>query len=133
MRRLSSASHPDPTRRRQTAVMSRLVKVFLVLALVVPVSAYVAGSLAASSADEPADHTPVIIQDAVPGDSGTDSPTTDATPTNGDDRDDDRDDDSPSVDKNQPTVVTPKPTPVDDDDDDERDDRERDDDSRDDD
>ena len=44
----------------------------LLLAVVVPVTAYVAGSLTAPGAPAPADHSPVILRDAP-----TDAPTTD--------------------------------------------------------
>lgn len=44
--------------------MGPLPKVLLLLALVVPVTAYVAGSLASPGAPPPADHSPVILRDA---------------------------------------------------------------------
>ena len=44
--------------------MSSWVKTLVVLALVVPMTAYVAGSLVSSSSYEPSDRRPVIIQDA---------------------------------------------------------------------
>ncbi len=52
--------------------MSRLAKVLLLMALVVPVTAYVAGSLASAGNPVPADHSPVILRDAP--DRGTSGP-----------------------------------------------------------
>jgi hypothetical protein len=84
--------------------MGRVTKVLLLLAVVVPVTAYVAGSLASPGAPAPADHSPVILRD-----SPTDAPTTDpAAPQRGG--------------GGEARVVTPKPTPVGEDDDDEWDD-----------
>ncbi|WP_193613112.1 hypothetical protein [Nocardioides lijunqiniae] len=118
--------------------MSRLWKVVLTLGLVLPVAAFVAGSLAASSADEPAPRETILIQDASPSSSPTTRPS--PTPTgrpsptgSGDDRGD-----------RPPRVVTPEPNRADgggsgrgsggDDGDDDRDDRDDDgDDDRDDD
>ncbi len=86
------------------APMGRVTKVLLLLAVVVPVTAYVTGSLASPGAPAPADHSPVILRDAP-----TDPPTTDpATPPRGG--------------GGEARVVTPKPTPVGEDDDDEWDD-----------
>lgn len=131
--------------------MSRTLKILLGLALIVPMAAYVVGSLVASSADAPADRSPVIIQDAPQdaGESATPRKKKGEGPTNaprgtkrGPDSDgDDRngaDDRREVKGDNPPTVVTPKPTPVggdddDDDNDDRDDDRDDDDDDRDDD
>lgn len=91
--------------------MSSWVKALIVLALVVPMTAYVAGSLSSSSAREPADRGPVIIKDA-PSPTSPDAPTVP--------------EDGPETprDENEARVVTPQPTAVDDDDDDnEADDR----------
>ena len=52
--------------------MGQVTRVLLLLAVVVPVTAYVAGSLASPGAPAPADHSPVILRDAP-----TDAPTTD--------------------------------------------------------
>jgi hypothetical protein len=96
--------------------MGRVAKVLVLLALVVPLTAYVAGALA-SSGVEPADHRPVILQDA-PDEPASTEPTAPAGPTS--DRDPGgrspgtRDDDS-----DRARVVTPQPTPVGEDDDDE--------------
>ena len=114
--------------------MGRATEVLLLLAVVVPVTAYVAGSLAQPGAPAPADHSPVILRDA-PGDAPDGpSPARPAAPPpgrevgGGDSRDGAR-------------VVAPRPTPVGEDDDDEQDDdgpddddtdQERDDDARDD-
>jgi hypothetical protein len=99
--------------------MGQLTKVLVLLALVVPVTAYVAGALA-SPGVEPADHSPVILRDAP-------------------DEDDRRSSRSRDEGGDKARVVTPRPTPVgededdweddgpDDDETDERDDDERDD------
>ena len=112
--------------------MGPLAKVLLVLALVVPVAAYVAGSLASSSGPGPADRGPVILDDRStttrPGpareaqqgtgnrpERGTPQPGRTPTPSRGG---------GGSGDEPQPEarVVTPLPTPVGEDDDDEWDD-----------
>lgn len=56
--------------------MGPVTKVLLLLALVVPVTAYVAGSLASSGSPAPTDHSPVILRD---GSSDADEPTPDTT------------------------------------------------------
>ena len=43
--------------------MSTVWKVIVALALVLPIGAFVAGSLVSSSADEPADRDPVILRE----------------------------------------------------------------------
>ncbi|WP_107772885.1 hypothetical protein [Nocardioides sediminis] len=117
--------------------MSGWVKALVVLALVVPMTAYVAGSLVSSRSYDPSDRAPVIIQDAPasspdparardrrekrrpsprPGASPATSPGTGAQTSRGatpDGQDD--------VEDNDATVVTPQPRPVDDDDDDDDD------------
>jgi hypothetical protein len=96
--------------------MSRLTRVLLVVALVVPPVAYLAGSLAGPGGPEPADRGPVILRDATP--TTTPAP----TPPAGDRQDQ----------QGPARVVTPVPTPVGEDGDDQWDD-ERDDDGPDDD
>jgi hypothetical protein len=98
--------------------MSTPVKAMLAVALIVPLVAYVAGSLAASGADTPDRQGPVIINDVVPTTStptptpSTPSPTRDNAPQKERPENDDV------------RVVTPTPKPIDDDDDDdERDER----------
>ena len=110
--------------------MGQVTKVLLLLAVVVPVTAYVAGSLASPGSPPPADHSPVILRDA-PDDV---SPATDRTAppparqprsTPRPDPDDERDDRpgrEPGRGDDDARVVTPQPTPVGEDDDDERDD-----------
>lgn len=95
--------------------MSRVTRVLLLVALVVPVLAYVVGSLAAPGGPEPADRGPVILRDAPT----TPSPTspTPAEPPGDDGRPTRRDDQ-----QGEARVVTPAPTPVGEDDDDEWDD-----------
>ena len=64
MRDLSWSSHRPSINDRDSEDMSSWVKTLVVLALVVPMTAYVAGSLVSSSSYEPSDRRPVIIQDA---------------------------------------------------------------------
>jgi len=116
------------------APMGQVTRVLLLLAVVVPVTAYVAGSLASPGAPAPADHSPVILRDAP-----TDAPTTDPATTDpaapppggkspGTPRPDpDGPDGGPAQDAqrgdgDEARVVTPAPTPVGEDDDDEWDD-----------
>jgi hypothetical protein len=124
--------------------MGRLSRVLVLAAFVVPVVAYVAGSLAVPGGPEPVDRGPVILHDR-PSPTSTSTPATEPTP-------DPRPGPSPSDDRierhGDARVVTPLPTPVgedeagerdddgpddDDSDTDERRDQERDDDERDDD
>lgn len=57
--------------------MKTLWKTLLALALLVPMAAYVAGSLVASAADDPTPRPPIVIKDA----ERPASPTSDPTPT----------------------------------------------------
>lgn len=132
--------------------MSSLLKSFLVLAVVLPVSAYVFGSLVASSTDRPDERAPVVLLDAPSADQdeskgkkadGKSGKKAENKPAkhSGPGSDDDgtsgnnsgggsEGDDSPKVKETQPAVVaTPKPTPVDDDWDDDDDERDETDDS----
>ena len=114
---------------RTITPMGQVTKVLLLLAVVVPVTAYVTGSLASPGAPAPADHSPVILRDAP-----TDAPATDpaAPPPGGrspgtprpdpDGPDGGPGQDAQPGDGDEARVVTPKPTPVGEDDDDERDD-----------
>ncbi|QIK76062.1 hypothetical protein [Nocardioides piscis] len=117
--------------------MSAWLKTLLVLALIVPMTAYVVGSLVASGSGQPADRGPVIIRDAPssapprPDDVRVErredvndraaSPRP-ARPTSGGDDDADdgvpADDDRNDRNEGKARVVTPQPTSVDDDDDD---------------
>ena len=107
--------------------MSTLWKVAIGLALVLPMLAYVAGSLVASGSTDLPRHDPVVIRDAPLQPTSTPPTLTPRPDPDPDDEDDDTDDDDV-------VVVTPKPTRVDDDDGDDRDDRDdRDDDDTDDD
>lgn len=63
MRVLSSGSHPGPIAADHGRVMRTVWKIVLVLALVLPTGAFVAGSLAASSADRPAPRHTIVIRD----------------------------------------------------------------------
>jgi hypothetical protein len=122
MREFSSSSHVGSTRVGQRAAMSSWVKALIVMALVVPMTAYVAGSLVSSNARAPADRSPVIIDDrsapAPVTPSGSTEPRDPTQPVPPDDG-------GVSIDDNEARVVTPQPTAVDDSDDDEEDDDRR--------
>jgi hypothetical protein len=62
MRVLSSNSHRIPTYRRIMVVMGIAVKVVVGLVLLLPMTAYVVGSLVAA-ADEPREHAPIIVEE----------------------------------------------------------------------
>ena len=98
--------------------MGPVTKLLLVLALVVPIGAYVAGSLAAPGRDEPADRGPVILRDAPT--TPSEAPDPSRTRDDGGDGDDDRNDrDDRNDDRDDDArVVKPQPTPVGEDDDD---------------
>lgn len=108
------------------------MKALIVAALVVPMTAYVAGSLVSSSARDPADRGPVIIRDApspTPPPTATPrrtptQPTQPTSPTPSVPQDDSE----VPIDDNEARVVIPQPTAVDDDDDEDDDRREGDDD-----
>lgn len=80
--------------------MKTLWKVLLALALVVPMGAYVAGSLVASAADDPAPRPPILIEDAGRSAPPSESPSSPPSASDGvgqveldpDDLDDDGDD-----------------------------------------
>jgi uncharacterized membrane protein YgcG len=80
MRVLSSTSHGGPTIREDGGDMSSLWKVLLGLALVVPLGAYVAGSLAASASEDPAPRHTIVIEEPSPSPSRTPRPTPSETP-----------------------------------------------------
>ena len=111
------------------APMGQVTRVLLLLAVVVPVTAYVAGSLASPGSPAPPDHSPVILRDAP--DVADEPPAPDRTPGGRSPGtpwpDPDRPDGGPGQDPqrgggDEARVVTPKPTPVGEDDDDEWDD-----------
>jgi hypothetical protein len=119
MRDLSSNSHRIPTMRRIMGVMGTAWKVVIGLVLVLPMTAYVVGSLVAV-ADEPPEHAPIIVEERTqapdksrpsPSEKPTQKPS-DGRSEGGDDHggDDDESDD--------PEVITPSPSEFDDDDDD---------------
>jgi hypothetical protein len=122
MRAFSSGSHDRPTIGQDHGVMSRIVKLLLVLALALPVGAYAVGSLVASAADEPAQREPIVLREP-PARTGSPSPS--ATPDDrggrGDDgdegaRDDDADDDADDDgDDDGPEAVDPSYADLDDD------------------
>jgi hypothetical protein len=110
--------------------MGHVTRALLLLAVVVPVTAYVVGSLTSPGAPPPADHSPVILRDPPADEPGTPGPAA-PDPTSGSDRgrqadgDGDRDGDR-RLDRSgggeEARVVTPRPTPVGEDDDDQWDD-----------
>lgn len=113
--------------------MGRVTKVLLLLAVVVPVTAYVAGSLAAPGSPPPADHGPVILRDAPVDDARTPAPPAPDLTSDGRERRAERDGERDGERDRQPVgprgeggdkarVVTPQPTPVGEDDDDQWDD-----------
>ncbi|HEU5036534.1 MAG TPA: hypothetical protein VFT70_06005 [Nocardioides sp.] len=65
--------------------MSKLWKVLVTVALVVPMGAYVAGSLAASASDDPAPRHPITIRDpgSTPSRSPSPSSSSSSSPTDG--------------------------------------------------
>ena len=95
--------------------MSTLVKILVTLGLVLPMGAFVAGSLAASSADEPAPRETIVIRDSP---TRTASPDGDRTPSPspghdaGDDHGGDRGDDHSGDD--DVIVIVPSPDDLDD-------------------
>jgi hypothetical protein len=114
--------------------MGPVTKVLLLLAVVVPVTAYVAGSLVSPGAPPPADHSPVILRDA-PDEAETPASGTPPGTSAGSDReqraeerqrdrqrDRRRDRQRDGGGSDEARVVTPQPTPVGEDDDDEWDD-----------
>jgi hypothetical protein len=62
MRELSSNSHRIPTLRRIMGFMGIAVKVLIGLVLLLPMTAYVVGSLVAA-AEEPQQHQPIIVEE----------------------------------------------------------------------
>jgi hypothetical protein len=117
MRELSSNSHRIPTIRRKMEVMGIAWKVVVGLVLLLPMTAYVVGSLVAT-AEEPPEHAPIIVEERTqaPDTSGP-SPSEKPTQKPSDDKSD-RKDDHGGDDDETPEVVTPSPSEFDDDDDD---------------
>src|SRR3954451_24532043 len=89
MRRLSSDSHQRPTSGHDRRAMRSFWKVFAALALMLPLGAFVAGTLVASAADDPTPRHTVIIDDP----SGTPSPSSSPSEDPGDDATEDQGDD----------------------------------------
>ncbi|UUZ58613.1 hypothetical protein [Nocardioides sp. B-3] len=88
MREFSSSSHLVATLLVHRGLMSPRLKAVVALVLVVPIAAYVAVSLSPSGAREPADRSPLIINDATspvspktPKAPGRTAPTAPATPS----------------------------------------------------
>jgi hypothetical protein len=90
--------------------------VLIALVIALPMAAYVAGSLVASSSEQPTRREPVIVRDAPEPDTGTGSPTSDPSRPPDDDPDDDpddeQDDDDGEQDDDRIRKVTPAPTRV---------------------
>ncbi|MGH3335741.1 MAG: hypothetical protein ACRDOZ_07970, partial [Nocardioides sp.] len=119
MRGLSSNSHRFPTLRRIMGVMGVAWKVVLSLVLVLPMTAYVVGSLVAA-ADEPREHAPIIIEERSQApDNPRPSPSEKPTKKPSDNRSDRGDDHGGDDESDGPDVVFPSPSEFDDDDDDE--------------
>jgi len=122
MRVLSSCSHLGSTVGHDDEHMGTFAKVLIALVIALPMAAYVAGSLVASSSEQPTRREPVIVRDAPEPDTGTGSPTSDPSRPPDDDPDDDpddeQDDDDGEQDDDRIRKVTPAPTRVGDDDDD---------------
>jgi hypothetical protein len=117
MRELSSNSHRFPTLRRIMGVMGIAVKVLVGLVLLLPMTAYVVGSLVAA-ADEPREHAPIILQEQTKSpDKPKQSPSEKPTHKPSDDKSDRGDDDE----SDDPEVITPSPSVFDDDDEDDED------------
>ena len=102
----------------QRSRLPHLGKVLAVLALLLPMGAFVVGSLVASAADEPARRDPIVIAEAPsPGPDRTPSPPSTPAPTPSEDDDGDGegdDDDRDDGDDDEIEVVTPEPGEVDD-------------------
>lgn len=94
--------------------MGRFTRWLLALAFALPVAAYVAGSLVASSAEQEHDRGPVIVRD-----SGTQRPVEPTTrPPQSPPSQPDEDDDVDDIDDDEVREVDPPPHRVGDDDDD---------------
>ena len=93
-------------------VMGIALKVVIGLVLILPMTAYVVGSLVAA-AEEPREHTPIIVQEQPTRSPGKASTSPSAKPTEKptekpSERGHDRGDDDPS-DDDTPEVITPSP------------------------
>src|SRR6478752_2456049 len=106
MRVLSWRSHGCPTIGEDGPHMKTLWKVLIGLALVVPMGAYVVGSLAASAADDPAPRQTIEIREPAPSPTPTSPPTSRPSPSKTAEPDDD-----------EVEVITPDYDDVDDNDD----------------
>lgn len=121
MRTFSSASHLVPTHGRHTELVNTLLKVLLGLLLVLPLGAYITGTLVASQADVPTHRDPVVVDGTLSG-TGSDpaatpsgagmSPSASPSPRGDDDPDDPDDpDDSDDSDDSDDEVRVIRPTP----------------------
>jgi hypothetical protein len=106
MRDLSSNSHRIPTRRRIMVVMGIAVKLAVGLVLLLPMTAYVVGSLVAA-ADEPREHAPIILEEPT---RTPEKPTDKSTDHRPDDHKSQR-----GGDDHEPQVIPPSPDVLDDD------------------
>lgn len=108
------------------STMSKLWQVLLGLGLVLPLGGYVAGSLAATSAEDPAPRPRIVLETSpaerpLPGATLSRSP--DATPGNDADNEDPDDGPDDADDADDIEVIVPQPGDLDDRDDDRDDDR----------
>jgi hypothetical protein len=114
MRVLSSNSHRIPTYRRIMVVMGIAVKVVVGLVLLLPMTAYVVGSLVAA-ADEPQEHAPIIIEEQTKSpENPSQSPSAEPTKKTEDDdkgrgRGRGRGGDDDPGDDETPEIITPSP------------------------
>src|SRR3712207_3551286 len=105
MRELSSNSHRVPTLRRIMGGMATAWKVLIGVVLLIPMTAYVVGSLVAA-ADEPRQHDPIIIEErtASPDTSPSEKPSPRKSPSPSDD-----DDGRGGGDDDDTETITPSP------------------------
>jgi hypothetical protein len=109
MRDLSSNSHRIPTLRRIMGFMGIAVKVLIGLVLLLPMTAYVVGSLVAA-ADPPRQHDPIIVQEpAKTSDHPRQSPSAKPTEKPGHHKGDDKHGRG-NDDNETPEVITPSPS-----------------------
>jgi hypothetical protein len=111
MRELSSNSHRIPTLRRIMGFMGIAVKVLVGLVLLLPMTAYVVGSLVAA-ADEPREHAPIIVEEQTrTPDNPSQSPSAKPTKkTDDDDKGRGRGRGRGGDDNDPPEIVTPSPS-----------------------
>ncbi|QWF20617.1 hypothetical protein KM427_16735 [Nocardioides sp. LMS-CY] len=127
VRVLSSGSHRLPTIGENDDAMKPVWKILIALAVVVPMGAYVAGSLAASASNDPRPRETIQIQEpdpsTTPSAKPTRKPSEPPSPTGTPGRGDDGEDDDDDSDDDDVEVIVPDYDDFDDHDDDGDDDR----------